>query len=89
MLVQIFEKQEEMKAKKQYKNNISKIYDLEDICKTIEELIQRIEDVGCEYKDSFAEELKGRELEIINEIQWYEEQNLEIKEIYEEESEEW
>ena len=89
MIVQIFEKQEEMRAKREYEKNMSKINDLDDICVTIDELVERIEDVNCEFKDKFVQSLKDMKFDIVAEMRSYEQANLEIMEIYEEESEEW
>ena len=89
MLVQIFEKQEEMNAKKEYKNNIGKINDLEDICQVIDELIERIDDVNCDFKDKFIQNLKDIKFDIVAEMRGYEEENFEILEVWEEECEAW
>lgn len=88
MVVQLFEKQEEIKAKKEYKKNISKISDLDDICKVIDELVERINDVNCDFKDKFIQNLKDIKLDIVAEKFFYEEENLDILEILEGESEE-
>lgn len=88
MVVQLFEKQEEINAKKEYKKNISKISDLDDICKVIDELVDRIADVNCDFKDKFIQNLKDIKFDIIAEKFFYEEENLDILEILEGESEE-
>lgn len=89
MVVQIFQKQEEMRAKKEFLKNVSKIYDLEDICTVIDELVERMEDVKPEFKDKFIQNLKDMKFDIVNEMQSYEEENLDLLEIWEDESEEW
>lgn len=89
MVVQLFEKQEEIKAKKEYKKNISKISDLDDICKVIDELVERIDDVNCDFKDKFIQNLKDIKFDIVAEMRGYEEENFEILEIWEEECEAW
>ena len=67
MIVEIFQKQEEMKAKKEFLKNVSKIYDLEDICTVIDELVERMEDVKPEFKDKFVQSLKDMKFDIENE----------------------
>lgn len=89
MVVQLFEKQEELNAKKEYKENISKISDLDDICTVIDELVDRINDVNCEFKDKFIQNLKDIKFDIVAEMRGYEEENFEILEIWEEECEAW
>lgn len=81
MLLEIVKKQEEVKAKKEYKKNISKISDLDDICTVIDELIERIDNANCEFKDKFMQNLKDIKCDIAHEMCWYEEQNLKISEM--------
>lgn len=84
MVLQIFQKQEEMKAKKQYQKNISNIYDLEDICTVIDELVERMNDVNCEYKYKHIQALNDIKFDIVDEIINYENKNLDIMEDWEE-----
>lgn len=88
MVVQIFKKQEEMRAKKEYEKNLSKISDLDDICTVVDELVERIDAVNCEFKDKFIQILKDIKFDIVAEMRSYEQDNFEIMEIYEE-SEDW
>lgn len=89
MVVQIFERQEEVRAKKQYKENIGKISDLDDVCNLIDDIKYRISNIDYEFKSRHMKELSSIQDEIIDEMKWVEEENIDIKEIYEEESEEW
>lgn len=89
MVVEIFKKQEETKARLEYEKNQSKIYDLDDICTVVDELVERMEEVEPEFKDKFIEKLKDIKFDIVAEMRAYEESNLEILGIWEDESEEW
>lgn len=83
MILQLCEKQAEMKAKKKYRENINQISDLDDICDTIDELIERFEDSNCEFKDKFIQNLKDMKIYTIDEMRHYEEENIEIMEDWE------
>lgn len=89
MVIEIFKKQEETKARLEYEKNQSKIYDLDDICTVVDELVERMEEVEPEFKDKFIEKLKNIKFDIVAEMRAYEESNLEILGIWEDESEEW
>ena len=89
MVIEIFKKQEETKARLEYEKNQSKIYDLDDICTVVDELVERMEEVEPEFKDKFIEKLKDIKFDIVAEMRAYEESNLEILGIWEDESEEW
>ena len=89
MVVQIIEKQEEMRAKKQYEENISKISDLDDICSVIDDLKYRMSNIDYEFKNRHLKELSSIQDEIIDEMKFLEDENLETEEIWKEESEEW
>jgi hypothetical protein len=69
--------------RKQYKDNISRICDREDICTAIEELVERISNTDFENKDKFIEDLNGWKFDVDAEIQYYENQNLEFMEKWE------
>lgn len=89
MVLQIFEKQEEMRAKKEYYKNISKISDLDDVSGLIDDVKYRLGNIDYEYKGRHVKELSEMQDEIIDEMKFLEDENLEIEEIYEEESEGW
>lgn len=89
MLIQIAEKQEELRAKKEYEKNISRISDLDDVCVTIDELVERLKESDFEFRNVFIQELKDRKFDVVAEMRYYEEKNFELMEVYEGESEEW
>lgn len=83
-LVELNQQKEKSKAKKHYKDNISKISDLDDICTVIDELIERANDVNLENKEKFSKELIDWKNDIIAEMRFCEEENLEYEEKWEE-----
>lgn len=89
MLIQIAEKQEELRAKKEYEKNISRISDLDDVCVTIDELVERLKESDFEFRNGFIQELKDRKFDVVAEMRYYEEKNFELMEVYEGGSEEW
>ena len=84
MVLELYREQEKMKAKKEYKENISKICDLDDICVIIEDLVERVNKVDFTAKESFAKEMRAWEKDFISESQFYEEENLNMEEVWEE-----
>ena len=89
MVLQIFEKQEKMRIKKRYEENIGKINDLDDACDVIDDVKYRISNIDYEFKNRHLKELSNIQDELIDEKKFLEDENLEIMEIWEEESEEW
>lgn len=83
MVLELYREQEKKKAKKEYKENISKICDLDDICVIIEDLVERVNKVDFIAKESFAKEMKAWKKDFISESQFYEEENLNMEEIWE------
>lgn len=77
MITQIFEKQEKVKAKKQYEENISKISDLDDVCNTIDDLKHRISNIDYENCNKHMKELSYMQDEIIEQMRICEEENIE------------
>jgi len=84
MILEIFEEQERLKAKKEKKENQHNICDLEDILDDIESLIEKLNKSNFEQKNNFIKDLNSWEPHIKAEIEHYEEENLEIMEIWEE-----
>lgn len=84
MLVEIFEKREEMRAKKEYEKNLGRISDLDDICSIIEDLIDRVNDIDFESKQNFTKEMRAWENDFIAEMKFYEDENLNLEEVWEE-----
>lgn len=84
MIVQIFEKQEERKAKKKYEENIGIISDLDDVCSIIDDIKYRISNIDYEDNNRHVKELGSIQDEIIDEMKFLEDENLEIEEVWEE-----
>lgn len=82
MLVQIIEEKEKREAKKQYQENIGIISDLSDICDVIDELAEKLNNSQFEFKDKFIEDLKARKCDVKAEMEHYENEDLEIKEVW-------
>ena len=83
MILELFEEREKMKAKKEYKENIGRISDNEEICNTIDELVERLEESDLDFKDKFIEDLKDWKYYVKAEIEHYEDEDIEIMEFLE------
>lgn len=78
----IFEIKQRLQAIKQFKENYSKISNLDDICQVIDELIERINENDCEFKERRIQELTLMKNDIIAEMINFEEENLELMEVW-------
>ena len=83
MLIEIFKSQERARVYKQYEENIGRISDLDDICSIIDDLKYRISNTDLEYGSRYIKELGYIQDEIIDEMKFLEDENLEIEEIWE------
>ena len=84
MLIQICKKQKELQARKKYKENISNINSLDDACNRLDDLKREMGDMDCRYMRRHMEELSLIQDEMIEEMRFCEEENLDICEEYEE-----
>ena len=78
MVLELYREQEKIKAKKEYKENISKICDLDDICAIIEDLVERVNKVDFVAKENFVKEMQAWKILFISEMKFYEKENLNI-----------
>lgn len=82
MVIQLYEKQEEMRARREYVQNMRRIRDLDDVCCRMDDIKYRICNIDYEFKNRHIREMSFVQDEMIDRMRDCEERNLEIEEVW-------